>query len=310
MNPDSALTTHLQAPIHAQVMRQDPPSSKQTTSSPKTTQPVGTPLPKPGQWFRESIKRERTLTIFGLILAVLIIPALIAMGLDDRTLRGVNVWIKPVKFLAATSLMSLTTAWFIGLLTQDGRKRWPIRASVWVLVIIGTAEIAFIALQAARGEASHYNYSSAVYAAIYSLMGLGALALTATQAVLAVAIARHGRNDVDPIWKTAVVWGLFLTFLLGAGAGGLLGSVQPPSGSGIPFFGWHLGGGDLRPAHFVGMHAAQIIPLAGFLLAGTAALRQARMKLVGFTTAYSLVWLAAMIMGIHGATFTPPKLPI
>ncbi len=232
------------------------------------------------------------------------------MGLDERTLRGVNVWIKPVKFLAATSLMALTTAWFIGLLTEDGRKRWSIRASVWVIVIIGIAEIAFIALQAARGEASHYNYSSVVYAAIYSLMGLGALALTATQAVLAVAIARHGRNDIDPVWKTAVIWGLFLTFLLGASAGGLLGSAQPPSGTGIPFLGWHLGGGDLRPAHFVGMHAAQIIPLAGFLLAGHTAEKPARMKLVGVTTAYSLVWLAAMITGINGASFAPPRLPI
>jgi hypothetical protein len=280
------------------------PASAQTIPQTQTTPPT------PRQWFAESMKRERTLTIYGLILAALIIPALIAMGLDDRTLRGVNVWIKPVKFLAATSILALTTAWFIGLLTKDGRKRWPIRASVWIIVIIGIAEIAFITLQAARGQASHYNYSSIMYAAIYSLMGLGAFTLTATQAVLAMAISRHGRSDIDPVWRTSVIWGLSLTLILGAGAGGLLGSVQPPSGSGIPFFGWHLGGGDLRPAHFVGMHAAQIIPLAGFLLAGTAAAGRARMKLAGFTTAYSLVWLAAMIIGISGATFTAPRIPI
>ena len=35
-----------------------------------------------------------------------------------------------------------------------------------------------------------------------------------------------------------------------------------------------------------------------------------RTKLVALTTAYSLVWLAAMIIGISGASFTLPKLPI
>ena len=30
--------------------------------------------------------------------------------------------------------------------------------------------------------------------------------------------------------------------------------------------GWHLTGGDARPAHFLGVHANQFIPLAGLAL--------------------------------------------
>ena len=38
----------------------------------------------------------------------------------------------------------------------------------------------------------------------------------------------------------------------------LLGSMQPPPGPGLPLVGWQLGGADLRPAHFLGMHATQL----------------------------------------------------
>lgn len=256
------------------------------------------------------MRRERSLTIFGLLVLALTIPALIAMGIDDRTLRGVNVWVKPIKFLAATGVLSFTTAWFIGLLPTAVRQSPSIRTCVWTILIIGTVENSYIALQAAQGAASHYNTSSVVHAVIYSLMGVGALLLTLTQAILGFTIARHASGELNPVWKTAVVWGLMMTFFLGASAGTLLGSAQPPSGMGIPFLGWHVSGGDLRPAHFIGMHAAQIIPIAGLLLAGDPRRSRARVKLYACILAYSGLWLAAMLIGIDGADFRPPSFPI
>jgi hypothetical protein len=256
-------------------------------------------------WLHESLRRERTLTLFGLAMLLALLPAALALGLDERSLRGVNVWVKPMKFMASVGLFALTTAWFFGLLPALQRARGPARGVVWGIVVFGGAEIAYITLQAALGAASHYNFSDRLHIALYSAMGAAALALTATQPLLAWLIVRHGRSDVHPTWRAAVVLGLVLTFVLGAGAGGLLGSMQPPAGAGLPLVGWHLAGGDLRPAHFLGLHAQQLLPLAGLALLAWPAGR-ARAALAAITLAYAALWGLAVQRGLDGAVLTVP----
>jgi hypothetical protein len=254
------------------------------SASPRDGAAPGGALPAPLRlaraWLAQARAGEPVLAAFGLAMWLAMIPAAIALGLDERSLRGVSVWVKPLKFMASLGLFALTTAWFVGL------------------------EIGYIALQAALGRASHYNFDSPLSAALYSAMGLGALALTFTQAVLAREVVRHGGPlRGDPV-RVAIVAGLVLTFLLGAGAGGLLGSMQPPAGTGLPIVGWHPRG-DLRPAHFVGLHAQQLLPLAGLALARLAPGR-AMPALWAFTLGYVALWAALVAMGLNGATVVAP----
>jgi hypothetical protein len=134
---------------------------------------------------------------------------------------------------------------------------------------------------------------------LYGLMGLGATALTATQPALAWLLLRHADPRRAPAYRLAVLIGLVLTFVLGASVGGLLSGLQPPETAALPVIGWSLAGGDLRPAHFLGIHAQQALPLLGLVVAGVKA-RSASRTVWTATAAYVLLFAAALAWGLVG----------
>jgi len=252
--------------------------------------------------WRELIARERRLALYGALLLALLVPMAFAWGLDDRTLRGVSVWIKPMKFALSIAVLAWTTAWFIGHLAAPRRHGRAIDLIVWMLVGCGTFELVYIALQAALGQASHYNAENLFYVVMYSLMGVGALGLTATQPMLAWQLHRHGDTGRPEAYRLAVRSGLVLTFILGAGAGMLLSARQPPdatAGMTVPFLGWSLAGADLRPAHFIGIHAEQVLPIAGAAIAALG-LRGGRAWVWAVTIGYGALFAVAFWWGLAG----------
>ena len=221
----------------------------------------------PSWVLRELLERHRILTLFGIALLAAMVPTAIAFGLDDRTLRGASVWLKPLKFMLSIGVLSLTTAWFIGHLPRQHRRgRWITTVAAMVIGA-GAFELAYITVQAARGLASHYNVGDTFHAVMYQLMGLGAVVLTASQPLLAWRLWRHPDARIPPVYRASVLAGLVLTFVLGGGVGALLSGMQPPAVAGLPFFGWSPSSGDLRPAHFLGLHSEHLLPAAGLALA-------------------------------------------
>jgi hypothetical protein len=249
----------------------------------------------------EVLSRERRLAIYGLALFALAIPMAIAWSLDDRVLRGANIWIKPIKFTLSIGLLALTTAWFIGHLPPSRRRSPAVNRIVWLLIGAGSLELAYIAMQAALGRGSHFNVSDAFHATMYTMMGVGAIALTATQPMLAWQLHRHGDSLRPPTYRLAVKLGLTLSFIFGAGAGMLLSDIQPPDGgAAVPLLGWQLAGGDLRPAHFVGIHAGQVLPLVGLLIAAQAGGKGQSIVWTG-TVVYSLLFIGLVAWGLKGS---------
>ncbi|WP_343715574.1 hypothetical protein [Inquilinus sp.] len=249
-------------------------------------------------------RRDRTLAEFGLILLVLAAVLGVAWAIDPRQLHGEDVWAKPVKFLLSVGLFALTSAWFAGLLPEARRRAAPMRLVRWTIIATGVFELSYITLQGALGQASHFNNSTPFHMVMYSLMGVGALALTATTLPLAREIARHGAG-LAPALRLAIVLGLGLTFVLGVAAGvaiaahGGHGVGGIPDHPGLPLLGWSTTGGDLRVAHFLGIHAQQLLPLAGAVLVA-AWPRRARPAVWLVSALYVLLTVAAFAQAMMG----------
>jgi hypothetical protein len=178
---------------------------------------------------------------------------------DARTLRDVGIWVKPMKFMAATALFVWTTVclseWANPAVTQGEAYK-----GICLLIFLTSLfEVVYISFQASQGEASHYNTSDPFHAFMFGLMGLAAVGLTASQGWLAWEIwSARGPQGLS-VTGWGVVVGLVLTLVLSTASGFMLGGHQ-----GLPLVGWHLHH-DIRPSHFLGVHAQQFIPLWGLI---------------------------------------------
>ncbi len=106
--------------------------------------------------------------------------------------------------------------------------------------------------------------------------------------------------DADTVYGVAVVLGLVLTVVLGGTVGGYMGS-QPGHAVGIdgahlPLLGWNREGGDLRVAHFFGMHIEQVLPLVAY-----ATVAHGRHRRIAFVGTAAAGWAALAVYSLAQA---------
>ena len=205
---------------------------------------------------------SRILMVYGALMWLACGLTFIYSWTDERTLRDVGVWVKPMKFMAATALFAWTTVWVSHLASPSITSALAYRWICGLIVVTSLFEVAYITYQASQGAASHYNTTDRLHALLFGVMALAAVGLTASQAWLAWEIWREHKSTELSVTALGVVTGLTLTFLLSTISGFLLGGHQPPAGQGLPVVGWHLYQ-DIRPSHFLAVHAQQFIPLLG-----------------------------------------------
>ena len=209
---------------------------------------------------------SKVLVSYGvLMLMALMLTCMVSLN-DDRLIRDVGIWVKPMKFMAATALFALTTVWVLKVANSNLDQSVVF---VWIAaLLISTSlfEVVYISYQASQGAASHYNVGDPFHAFMFGLMAIAAVGLTASQAWLALEIWKEQRGAAMSVETLGVIIGLSLTFVLSTISGFMLGGNQPPAGQGMPIVGWHLYK-DIRPAHFLGVHAQQLIPLWGLIAA-------------------------------------------
>jgi hypothetical protein len=227
-----------------------------------TTQSIAT-------WLRVLHRANPALSAAGWLSLALGALALLLLPFDQRQVTGLLVWVKPLKF----SFSIVAYAWTLGWLLADlpGPAQPAVRRLSQAVALSMLVELACIFIQAARGTTSHYNAATLVDALLFSAMGLFIMLNT-----LMVGWAGYLLWRYRPHGPAAYVWGSrlgVLLFLLGSLLGGVMIRLNqhtvgaPDGGAGLPGLGWSTRAGDLRIAHFLGMHALQLLPLLGWWLA-------------------------------------------
>ncbi|WP_158088541.1 hypothetical protein [Thermoactinospora rubra] len=227
------------------------------------------------------LRRHRPLMLFtaAMVAATLITGVLYAV--DPRTLDGMPLWAKPLKFAVSFALYGFVWAWLLSLPHKARRTSWWAGTA---LVVAGVIEFGIIALQATRHTRSHFNDDTPFDDTLFTIMGVTIVVLMIGNIVGAVTVLLA--RQADRVTASAIRLGLVI-----GTAGLLLGALMfipwpgrpvfgdfagahsvgvPDGGPGLPLLGWSTTGGDLRIPHFVGMHALQLFPLLAIGLAAAA----------------------------------------
>lgn len=244
-----------------------------------------------------AVRWHRPLMLVGLACAALVPLGVIGMLADPRVLLGVPLWEKPTKFAVSIAIFCVTWAWLYDQVrARRGRMR-GVHAAGTVAAGTLAVEQVVITLQAARGTTSHFNVSTGVDTALWTVMGVSVVA--AWLGTFWLTGALFTVRDLDPARSLAIRAGAVLA-LVGMGLGFLMTSPTsaqladfhgiagahtvglPDGGPGLSLLGWSTVGGDLRVPHFVGMHALQVLPLVlialELLAARVSALRPPRTR--------------------------------
>jgi hypothetical protein len=225
-----------------------------------------------------------------IVLIALFAISLVAFFADHRTIDGVSVWSKPLKFELALAFHFATLALIAGAFSPPWQQS-PFLLLVAIISIAATVyEITYIMLQAAQQQRSRFNVSTSFHAAMYTLMAIGAVIILAAAGTVGVAAVLDDASRMGPPLRQAVAIGLIGGTVLTLIAAFTMGSrmthhvgIEPSGATSFPVTGWSLSVGDLRVPHFLATHMIQAVPLAGL----------AAQTLFGPAMAMATVWIVA-----------------
>jgi hypothetical protein len=217
-------------------------------------------------FFVQLKQRNETLFYFGLICGVLAILFLVFTRTSSTQVNHVSAWFKPFKFAASICLYAWTMAWYCYYLPSFNLSLF----NYSVVLLLGF-EIVYIAIQANKGELSHFNISSSLYATLYIFMAVAASTIAVYTAYVGYLFFTTDLPNLPQYYVWSIRLGIILFvvfsfegFLMGSRLSHTIGGAD--GGPGIPILNWSTQYGDPRIAHFIGMHALQVLPILSFYL--------------------------------------------
>jgi hypothetical protein len=232
---------------------------------------------------------------------LLMLVLLVLLPFDTVQVGGRYRLIKPLNF---TMSMAMYLATVVILLDYLRASMWCKKVIGWGVSICILTAITCITMQAARGTTSHFNNSTPFDSTVSSLMDI-VDPLNSVIVLVLLIFALQSKYDVSRSSQLGIVFGILL-FLAGSVIGGVMVAHGQsvvgvaPEGPGLPVVNWSTKGGDFRVAHFLGIHALQILPIAGWLINQMEGLpRRAKLTAVvavsaGYVLLMGILFLQAM----------------
>jgi len=230
------------------------------------------------------------------------IVSFLLINTTQTRVLGINSWIKPMKFYISIGILCWTMAWYMVYL----RKQKAVKRYSWVLVMAMIIEMLIITWQAANGRMSHFNVSTPLYGALFSVMGIVISIFTLWTGYIGYLFIKQ--KEFPPFLPAGYITGIrigILFFVVFAFEGGWMAArlshtVGAADGSwGWPFLNWSRQYGDLRVAHFFGMHALQLLPLAGYFIF------RGKGQVIWLAVAYFVFVLLLLWQAISGQPLIP-----
>ena len=249
------------------------------------------------EFFLELDANDPVLSRLGwaLMLAVPVFAAMaffapgMAQGVNPQPL--INPWIKPIKFSLSFSTFASTMSLLLLALQIPRRQLKLARLTMAISVAL---EIFSLGAQAWRSAYPHAGHSflDGALAQLTNSMVMVNTALVCW--MLCLFFANRVRTTlVDRPMVSAIRYSMVI-FLGGNAIGGYMlarGSHTvgtTDGGPGLPFVNWSTIAGDLRIAHFIAIHAIQIVPLFAYILSQMTpipTIKQRRMAIAGLAIA-------------------------
>lgn len=242
--------------------------------------------------------KNQTLLIYSIICFIGAIICFVLSKYSTIQIMGISAWLKPSKFFLSVAIFTFTMAFYLTFL--DNQKQVTIYT--WSMIILFSLELIPIVYQAAQGKLSHFNLETPFDRLVFNFMALVITILMLHTLYIALLFFNQNQFSAPETIVLAIKLSLIVTVIF-AFEGFLMGAIlkhtvgNEDGTSGLPLVNWSKNHGDLRVAHFFGIHAIQIIPLTAFFIA------KSKRDVVIIVTLYFFFVTYTLIQALLGKSF-------